>query len=209
MVARRHDRQSRQNHCAELPAPIDEPAFRITIAAIHIEIGAVHPVVLRKLCTQDGRGVDATGALPMALHFLQGDDVRVLDLAGDASEVVAVVFAEPVLDVVGDDLHESLTARAASDRFMSFSLALARVSSTMPQSGARISCPFGTKRRASLARSTRDSTLSTSFSPTSMTPSMTVFLPMALNIDTSRLLAAPSMETTFSRDSDSQLRISR
>jgi hypothetical protein len=33
----------------------------------------------------------------MALCFLQGDDVGVLDLAGDASEVVAGVFAEPVL----------------------------------------------------------------------------------------------------------------
>ena len=28
MVARRHDWQSRQNHRAELPAPIDQPAFR-------------------------------------------------------------------------------------------------------------------------------------------------------------------------------------
>src|SRR5438552_16923250 len=145
----------------------------------------------------------------MALHFVQGDVVGVLDLAGDASEVVAVVFAEPVLDVVGDELHGSLTARAACDRLMSFSLALARLSSTMPQSGARISCPLGTKWRALLARATSDSTLSTSFSPTSITPSMTVFLPIALNIDRSRLLAAPSMETTSSRDSDSQLRISR
>ena len=85
MVARRDDRQSRQNHRAELPAPIDEPAFHITIAGIHIEIGTVDPVMLGKLCTQDDRGVDATGALPMALHFLQGDDVGVLDLAGDAT----------------------------------------------------------------------------------------------------------------------------
>src|SRR5260370_34361640 len=60
MVARRHDRESRQNHRAELPAPIDEPAFYITIAGIHIEIGTVDPVMLRKLRTQDGRGVDAT-----------------------------------------------------------------------------------------------------------------------------------------------------
>jgi hypothetical protein len=125
MVARRHDRQSRQNHCAELPAPIDEPAFRVAIAGIHIEIGTVDPVMLGKLCTQGGSGVDATRAPPMALHLLQGDDVGVLDLAGDASEVVAVIFAQPVLDVVGDDLHASLTARAASDRFMSFFLALA------------------------------------------------------------------------------------
>ena len=49
MVARRHDRQSRQNHRAELPAPIDEPAFRIAIAGIHIEICAVDPVMLGKL----------------------------------------------------------------------------------------------------------------------------------------------------------------
>src|SRR2546426_3090199 len=145
----------------------------------------------------------------MAFDFLQGDDVGVIDLACNACEVVALVFAEPVLDVVGDELHCSLTARAARARFESFSLALARVNSSMPQSGARISCSFGTKRNASLARAVSDSTLSTSFSPTSITPSMTLFLPMALNIDTSRLLAAPSMETTSSRDSDSQLRISR
>ena len=31
-----------------------------------------------------------------------------LDLAGDAREVVAVVLAETVLDVVGDELHGSL-----------------------------------------------------------------------------------------------------
>ncbi len=47
----------------------------------------------------------------MALHFLEGDDVGVLDLARDASEVVAVVFAEPVLNVVGDELHGSLMSR--------------------------------------------------------------------------------------------------
>ena len=122
MVARRHDRQSRQNHGAELPAPIDEPAFRIAIAGIHIEIGTVDPVMLGKPCTQDRSGVNATRAPPMALHFLQGDDVGPLDLAGDASEVVALVFPESVLDVVSDELHRWLTARAASDRFVSFSL---------------------------------------------------------------------------------------
>ena len=61
----------------------------------------------------------------MTLHLLQCDDVPVLDLAGDAREVVAFVFAKPVLDVVGDDLHDALTARAARDRFASFFLALA------------------------------------------------------------------------------------
>ena len=38
---------------------------------------------------------------------------------------------------------------------------------------------------------------------------MTVFLPIALNTERSRLPAAPSMETTSSLDPDSQLRISR
>ena len=51
VVARRHDRQSRQNHRAELAAAIDEPAFRVAIARVHVEIGTVDPVMFGKLRT--------------------------------------------------------------------------------------------------------------------------------------------------------------
>ena len=47
----------------------------------------------------------------MALHFLQGDDVGGLDLAGDAREVVPVVLAEAVLNVIGDESHPDGMAR--------------------------------------------------------------------------------------------------
>ena len=41
----------------------------------------------------------------MALHFLQANDVGVLDLSGDAREVIPVVLAETVLNVIGDEFH--------------------------------------------------------------------------------------------------------
>src|SRR5205807_7270477 len=109
-------------------------------------------MVLRKMRREHGRRVDATGALPMPIDFLQRDDIGVPHLRRDARQIVAAVAAQSELDIVGDEPHRggqragarSLTSRAASERLASFFLALACVSSSMPQSGARISCRAGT-----------------------------------------------------------------
>ena len=53
----------------------------------------------------------------MALDFLQGDDVGVLDLAGDAREIVAVVLAEAVLNVVGDEFHPAAAGSTCAAMF--------------------------------------------------------------------------------------------
>jgi len=79
----------------------------------------------------------------MPVDLLQRDDVRLAHFSGDSCEIVAAIPAAPELDVVTDELH-AFTARAANARFTSFCRALARVSSSMPQSGARMSCPFDT-----------------------------------------------------------------
>jgi len=50
----------------------------------------------------------------MALDFLERDDVGSLDLAGDAREVVPVVLAEPVLNVIGDQFHPAARRAVAS-----------------------------------------------------------------------------------------------
>ena len=121
VIARGHDRGSREDHRAELTPAIDQPARGVAVAGVHVEVRPVDPAVLGQMRGEHRGRVDATGTLPMAVHFLQSDDVGALDLAGDAREVVAVVLAETVLNVVGDELHGSLTARAASDRLMSFS----------------------------------------------------------------------------------------
>ena len=47
----------------------------------------------------------------MALHFLQANDVGVLDLSGNARKVVPVVLAETVLNVIGDEFHPGGKAR--------------------------------------------------------------------------------------------------
>src|SRR6266567_5068602 len=70
-------------------------------------IGAVDPVMLGKLTTEDGRGIDTTGALPMPVDFLQRDDVGVSYLGRDARKIVSAVLAEPKLNVVRDELHAS------------------------------------------------------------------------------------------------------
>ena len=60
----------------------------------------------------------------MALYLLQGDDVCGLDLAGDAREVVPVVLAEPLLNVIGDEFHPAAKRAVASPgqaaRFIDF-----------------------------------------------------------------------------------------
>jgi len=103
VIARGHDRRPRQDHRAELPPAINQPARGVAVTRVHVEIGAVDPMVLGQMRPEHGRSVDATRALPVALHLLQGDDVGGLDLAGDAREVVPVVLAEPVLNVIGDE----------------------------------------------------------------------------------------------------------
>jgi len=71
-------------------------------------------MVLGQMRPEHGRSVDATRALPMALHLLQGDDVGGLDLAGDAREVVPVVLAEAVLNIIGDEFHPAARRAVAS-----------------------------------------------------------------------------------------------
>ena len=144
----------------------------------------------------------------MPLDFLQRDDVGALDLVGDARKIVAAVLAEPVLDVVGDELHRltlTASARGRATRFDELLSRRSRVSAPACRSPAPGSVAPSARSAALRWRAlTRDSTLSTSFSPTSMTPSITVLLPIALKMETSSLLAAPSIETTSSLDSDSQ-----
>ncbi len=41
----------------------------------------------------------------MALDFLQGDDIGTVNFAGDSFQIETAIFAEPELDVVGDDFH--------------------------------------------------------------------------------------------------------
>ena len=45
-------------------------------------------------------------ALPVALDFLQRDDVGAGDDLGDALEIIAAVGAKAVLDIVADEFHE-------------------------------------------------------------------------------------------------------
>ena len=82
---------------------INQPARGVAVTGVYVEIGSVNPVVFGQMRSEHSRSVDATGALPVTLHFLQGDDVSVLDLASDAREIVPVVLAEAVLDVIGDE----------------------------------------------------------------------------------------------------------
>ena len=77
----------------------------IAIARVHVEIRAVDPVMLGEQRAEHRRRIDAAGTLPVTVDFLQRDDVGVPYFGRDAREVVAAVLAEPVLDVVRDELH--------------------------------------------------------------------------------------------------------
>ena len=61
-----------------------------------------------------GRLVAPARALPEALDLLQGDHVGVLDLAGDAREIVAAILTLAVLDVVADQLHGAIVTPSTS-----------------------------------------------------------------------------------------------
>jgi len=114
VIARGHDRRPRQDHRAELTPAIDQPASGVAVTRVHVEIGAVDPIVLGQMRPEHRRSVDATRALPMALHLLQGDDVCGLDLAGDAREVVPVVLAEAVLNIIGDEFQPAARSAVTS-----------------------------------------------------------------------------------------------
>jgi hypothetical protein len=71
-------------------------------------------MVFGQMRREDSGLVDAPGALPVTLHFLQGDNVGVLDLARDASEVVSVILTEAVLNVIADAFHLTATHKTAA-----------------------------------------------------------------------------------------------
>ncbi len=70
-----------------------------------VDAGAVDPVIVVEQARNLRGLILVTGARPVTLDFLQGDDVGALDFARDALEVEALVAPATVLDVVGDELH--------------------------------------------------------------------------------------------------------
>jgi len=100
------DRQARQQHRAELTAAVDEATAGVADAGVHVESGAVDPVMVGQEPAQDFGLVVLARAPPVPLDLLQRDDVGVGHDLGDAFEIVAAVCAETVLDVVADELHD-------------------------------------------------------------------------------------------------------
>lgn len=106
MQARPDDRQSRQEHRAELAAAVDQAAGDIADAGIHVEGRAVDPVMLGQQTSEDFRLVVFAATPPVPFDLLEGDHVGTGHDLGDAFEIVAAVGAEAVLDVVADEFHD-------------------------------------------------------------------------------------------------------
>ena len=85
MQARPDDRQLRQHHGAELPAPVDDAAVAL-LAGVHVEGRTIDPVIAGQQPGKKLRLVVLIAALPVPFHFLQRDDVGAGNDLGTARE---------------------------------------------------------------------------------------------------------------------------
>ena len=105
VAARPDDRQARHQHAAELAPFVDQPASVVAVARIRVEARPEDPVMVGQQLGEHGDLVVVVGARPVAFDLLQGDDVGALHHLGDARQVVALVEADAVLDVVAEKLQ--------------------------------------------------------------------------------------------------------
>lgn len=63
-----------------------------------------------------GRLVDHARALPEVLDLLEGNDVGIPDLAGNAGQIAALVLTFAILIIVADNAHESAFGRMVTVR---------------------------------------------------------------------------------------------
>lgn len=107
-VAARSDRITRQDHVAELEAPLTEATVDRGIIHQHVAGRTEGRKVVRKQC---GKGLDQIGVTVPAIatgHLLQSDHVRIADAVGDPIRVKTPVLADAILDVVAYELHDTL-----------------------------------------------------------------------------------------------------
>ena len=91
---RADDRPPRQQHASLLTAPVDHRAVARPLARIHVEIGAVDPVVIGQQDAQFGRLIGRRAvARPESVDLVQADHVGAIDGRGDPPEVEPVVPA--------------------------------------------------------------------------------------------------------------------
>ena len=103
-------------------------------ARIHIETGTIDPVELGKLGGDLRSLIDHAGPSPEPLHFLQRYDVGAADRLDDAVQIKAVIFADPVVNVVGDKLQEPPSGLLLSASLARISRICDRLRTISPQS---------------------------------------------------------------------------
>lgn len=107
-VATALDRIARQQHVAELEAPLAQPAIDHGVIHQHVAGRTEGHEVIGKL---RGKGLDKIGiAVPAiaARHLLKSDHVSITDAVGNAERVEKSILTEPILDVVAHELHDTL-----------------------------------------------------------------------------------------------------
>lgn len=107
-VAAAMDRIARQQHVAELEAPLAQPAVDHRVIHQHVAGRTEGHEVIGKL---RGKGLDKIGiAVPAiaARHLLKSDHVSITDAVGNTIGVESTILTEPILDVVAHELHDTL-----------------------------------------------------------------------------------------------------
>ena len=98
------DRKTGYQHGPKLPPTVVDNSAR-NRAGIHVKGRTISRVIPRQHLRQQGRLIVTICPVPMALYFLQGNDVCVGQSIGNARNIVTAVTAEPVLDVIADELQ--------------------------------------------------------------------------------------------------------
>lgn len=102
------DRVARKHHVAELKAPLAKAAIDRLLIDQHI---AGRPEGYKMGGKQRRKSLDKIGITVPAVaagHFLKRDHVRIADAVGDPMRVETAVLAKAILDVVADELHDTL-----------------------------------------------------------------------------------------------------
>jgi len=108
-LPRRKNRVARQDHIAELEAAFDGATIGIeTGIEQHVATCGEMFVIEREEGREIGDHIGMTIAEEAARHFLKGDDIRTLEIGGDAGGVVTPIQPHAELDIVTDEFHDNL-----------------------------------------------------------------------------------------------------